>query len=106
MSRYIDADLLSTDIQRYQCVSCSAEYSKDNIRCSACEIAECLRMIDNAPTADVSEVKHGQLICVQAEPEKVRCDYCKTDYYSSDLLNIGADEGKVNFCPNCGAKLI
>ena len=54
MSRYIDADLLSADIQKYQCVSCSAEYSKDNIRCSACEIAECLRMIDNAPTTDVS----------------------------------------------------
>jgi len=77
--RYIDADLLFADIQNYLCVNCSAEYLKDNFRCSACEIADCLRMIDNAPTADVQEVKHGQC--------------------------IGADNEKVNFCPNCGTKI-
>lgn len=70
MPRYIDADLLSADIQNYLCVNCSAEYPKDNFRCSACEIAECLRMIDNVPTAGVQEVRHGQWVCIEAEPEE------------------------------------
>ena len=62
-------------------------------------------VIDGMQSEDVEPVRHGRWVCVEAEPEKVWCDYCKTDYRSSDLLNIGADDEKVNFCPNCGAKM-
>ena len=60
------------------------------------------QIVNDEPTL---EAEHGHWVCIEAEPEKVWCDNCKTVYRSSDLLNIGADEGNVNFCPNCGARL-
>lgn len=62
-------------------------------------------LIDSIKTHEVQPVKHGRWVCIEAEPEKVWCDNCKTTYRSSDLLNIGADDEKVNFCPNCGARM-
>lgn len=102
MSRYIDADVLISDSRI--CGNCK-DYELCDGNIAFCPNASARRAINDAPTTDVKPVRHGRLICVEAEPEKVRCDYCKTDYLSSDLLNIGADEEKVNFCPNCGAKL-
>lgn len=63
------------------------------------------QIIDDEPTIDAEPVRHGRWVCVEAEPERVWCDNCKTIYYSSDLLNIEADDEKVNFCPNCGARM-
>ena len=97
MPRYIDAD----ELKAYMCSVCeNREQCKD--RGTVCsDIAD----IDEMSTADVEPVRHGRWVCVEAEPEKVWCDYCKTDYRSSDLLNIGADDEKVIFCLNCGAKM-
>ena len=60
--------------------------------------------IDNIPTADVAEVKHGEWI-KDAEDftdgnSTHKCSYCGgfIDYY-----NGGADE--YNYCPYCGAKM-
>lgn len=69
-------------------------------------MAEIMEWIEHIPAADVQPVKHGRWVCVEAEPEEVWCDNCKTTYRSSDLLNIGADDEKVNFCPNCGARMV
>lgn len=57
MPRYIDADLMIADIQRYLCAYCSIHCNPTSFKNSACDIAECLRMIDNEPT-------------VEAEPDK------------------------------------
>ena len=65
MPRCIDADLMTADIQRYLCAICSIRCTPAKVKNSACEIAECLRMIDNAPTVDAEPVKHGRWIMVR-----------------------------------------
>lgn len=68
-------------------------------------VEDVLKLIIDAPIIKAEPIKHGRWVCVETEPEKVWCDNCKTTYRSSDLLNIGADDEKVNFCPNCGRKM-
>lgn len=96
MPRYIDAELMFADIQRYLCASCSICCSPADVKNSACEVAECLRMIDNAPTADVQPVKHGywEDYYVGDSLEGVICTACKkTCTYEFD------------YCPSCGARM-
>lgn len=50
MPRYIDADALIEDIKRIYCTDCN---NYNEIRCKACGTEDALRMIDDAPTADV-----------------------------------------------------
>jgi hypothetical protein len=50
--------------------------------------------IDNQPTADVAEVKHGKWM---KHGNEKKCSECQFIYYSNN------DEW--NFCPNCGAKM-
>lgn len=69
-------------------------------------VEDALKLIIDAPIIKAESIKNGRWVCVEAEPEEiVWCDNCKTTYRSSDLLNIGADDEKVNFCPNCGARM-
>ena len=61
--------------------------------CETCEIAERLRMIDNAPTADVQEVKHAHWYSpVSSDP----CEWCSNCQVRT---RWAFDEG---YCPNCG----
>ena len=61
-------------------------------------------IIENAPTADVVEVKHGMWIEYNYPgAECVYCSKCKEEYYPDDLL-LGANDYP-NFCPHCGAKM-
>lgn len=52
-----------------------------------------LRAIDNAPTADVQEVRHGKWKWY-SDMVDVRCDLC------GRFANQATD-----YCPNCGAKM-
>ena len=87
---YIEREALKNSL----CDVCNDEYSD-----SPCEPDDCfiIRVINEQPTADVVEVRHGERI-----PEyptgafMVRCSLCKT--LSSSDLNW-------NYCPNCGAKM-
>ena len=93
MPRYIDAYLLSSNIQKYLCKGCSTRCTPFEIKHSACEVAECLRMIDDAPTADVQEVRHGRWLD-HKHTDTVICSECKKCF---------CDEKP--YCPNCGAKM-
>ena len=60
-----------------------------------------LDLLDNAPNADVEEVKHGKWI------EKFKDGFC---YYDCPFCDDGyvvmeRDENKPNYCHNCGAKM-
>lgn len=91
MARYIDADLVIADLQRYLCANCSIHCNPISIKNSACDIAECLRMTDNAPTADVEPVRHGQW---DELATFLICSKCKKPF-----------KYQYSYCPSCGAKM-
>ncbi len=95
MPRYIDADLMTADIQRYLCANCSIRCTPAKFKNSTCEIAECLRMIDNAPTADVEPVRHGRW--VKIDDYVVTCSECGRLEKRLDALSYP-------HC-HCGAKM-
>ena len=61
---------------------------------------DAIELLENAPVADVQEVKHAKNIqnCFKWTFECSLCHWCDEDMYYID-----ASEFK--FCPNCGAKM-
>lgn len=53
--RLVDADSLYKGIEQQECNACE---SYNNVKCAACDIADCLRWISNAPT--IEYVTHEQ----------------------------------------------
>ena len=97
MAKYIDADELTEEIK-----SLSVMLGGKNVFKTAKESV--LRIIDDQPTADVVEVKHGEWIPVQYTYfglKRYECSECKDDeYWQKRYL-----EHKEKYCPNCGAKM-
>lgn len=65
-----------------------------------------LDRIDDIPTADVQPVRHGRWYRFQ----KVYIDPqtgmgFARDMYKCDACNVGEEETKMPYCPNCGAKM-
>ena len=62
------------------------------------------RAIDDTPTADVEEVKHGEWVPVQYTYfglKRYECSECRNDeYWQKRYL-----EHKEKYCPNCGARM-
>ena len=65
-------------------------------------IISCYYQVENAPAIDAEPVVHG------------RCNWCNGDYHTKIMAtairyhsngNMDGYELKVNFCPNCGAKM-
>ena len=62
-----------------------------------------LKLIKEAPTADVVEVKHGEWhLLYNCANEGVYCSVCHKKVYKTDYAN---QKIKSPFCPNCGAKM-
>ncbi len=62
------------------------------------------KVIENHPTADVQEVRHGEWVKKYLEHNQYlyRCSCCSAEvgkYYIEDF-------GHKNFCPVCGAKMV
>lgn len=95
MARYIDAEKID-----YSMVSIYWETDKDGKdiyrRCAVAFETN----IDEMPTADVEEVRHGEWIFKQRyyEADKCNCSLC-------GQLMTTAKGTRVNYCPNCGAKM-
>jgi hypothetical protein len=62
--------------------------------------AECVDLIDEAPTVDAVEVVHGRWEKAEYYGYML-CDKCKDVYIEECYLG----NGKWNYCPNCGAKM-
>ena len=102
MARYINAERLKDSLfAYYDCLGESANgrpYKGDTLM--DYEVVDMIEdCIDNAPTADVEEVKHGEWI----RPTKL-ADMMHHDIPHCSLCGeVPCDEGK--YCPNCGAKM-
>lgn len=101
MSRYIDADALKMDL--YSIATADCGYSADAL--AGLMIAE--NVIDNAPTADVAPVRHGQWERIGIRDRKGLtiypcCSACGmvSAAYRSEWEGL---RGAWKFCPNCGA---
>jgi predicted Zn-ribbon and HTH transcriptional regulator len=82
MARYIDAELIP--------------FSRDYSRFVATEDD-----VDNVPTADVVEVRHGEWV------EQIR-DYGKylvTEGYKCSNCGFELTDNDYKYCPECGAKM-
>lgn len=91
MARYIDADKINADyIQSYTA--------------NADIYLTVRKILSDAPTADVVEVKHGEWLPVQYTYfglKRYECSECNDDeYWQKRYL-----EHKEKYCPNCGAKM-
>lgn len=99
MSRYIDADNLINELS----AACMPIYEKGitGILGDNSSIAD---IINEQPTADVQEVKHGDWLKPGNDPidnKQWICSECKglteTAYYCGHCY--------YNYCPNCGARM-
>jgi hypothetical protein len=91
MSRYIDADKLGIG---------KADRKAFTIPEYADGWNSAIEIIQNAPTADVVEVRHGYNKDFDY-PSLFECSICGW----SDYDTYTGDTSEYNFCPNCGAKM-
>lgn len=84
MSRYIDAQKLKDAMNIEEDTN------------GYFNIMTALKCVDDAPTADVQEVRHGHWI--------FSGDYTSTCSYCNDDVDVD-HEKEPKYCPNCGAKM-
>ena len=91
MARYIDADKLALEVQRYLMPNV------DDDGTVTVENAEryFLNLIKKQPTADVVEVKHGEWKQVSGKYPPYICTSCNHIYNNKEY----------KYCPFCGAKM-
>lgn len=101
MTKYIDADNLINELS----ATCMPIYKKGitGILGDNSSIAD---IINEQPTADVQEARHGKWESTELMYENgcTRCSECKTEYYASDLEEICGDTFPI-YCPLCGARM-
>ena len=85
MARYIDADEV---LRHFSCTSCT-----DDI----------LEYLQEAPTADVVEVKHGEWYRHNKKEHGDTCYYCSA--CEKMALSDCLEWELTKYCPNCGAKM-
>ena len=68
------------------------------------DAAVVLRMIDDAPAADVAPVVHGRWIVRFDGPYNRRRCYCSHCEKNNGVGGIAKNQEKP-YCPNCGAKM-
>ena len=61
-------------------------------------------MIEDAPAADVVEVRHGEWVIKtdDYDNEYMMCSCCKDEFYPVDADTV---DSTPNYCPTCGAKM-
>ena len=99
MSRYIDADklyeLIRTNDYRLATINGSIDYGMFTIGIK--------QAIDEIPTADVAEVKHGEWeLFEDCANAGVYCTVCHKKVYREYYANV---KPKSKYCPNCGARM-
>ena len=88
MSRYIDAD------KAYEIASNHKDFEQ-----SIADLVSLKEVLDDTPTDDVAEGKHGYWVYNRGQAFGEPCYFC------SLCIDGGSNNGRDNYCPNCGAKM-
>ena len=94
MAEYINRNELLERMQKCYCGTCN-NYS--GMLCRSCLMDDALRDIEDAPAADVVEVKHGYWFDTYKGGSKKGCSVC---HCQADLSKQGKE-----YCSYCGAKM-
>ena len=100
MSRYIDADklyeLIRTNDYRLATINGSIDYGMFTIRIK--------QAIDEIPTADVAEVRHGKwLTCEEQFPDRKLTKKSNLGVFCNNCHSHA--DNMTDYCPHCGAKM-
>lgn len=69
---------------------------------SMADLTSLREVLEDTPTADVAEVRHGTWIANRSPVEvEFSCSECGFSYIEADSYQ----ECDYNFCPNCGARM-
>lgn len=107
MSRYIDAEYL---MKRYKAtcdIVCQYTKKQRYTMCISCGIGSAIEVLEDFPTADVAEVRHGRWI---EKPFEFRCGGITTYSSVTDTVCSVCGESAIEYaespyCPWCGAKM-
>ena len=94
MARYIDADKLTDKLEELQ--------FNAPVMTPVMKIYNVIELVEDQPTADVVEVKHGEWVLTKTEFGWNCCEY-PTEYKCSLCGRTAKQEEP--YCPHCGAKM-
>ena len=96
MSDYIDRDELIKHIK-----GLPTWWGDDSVGC-AFYLTRAITSIENAPVADVQEIKHGEWkLCYEDWRMQIAGDECS----ACGFQHYGTCISHYHYCPNCGAKM-
>ena len=93
MPKYVDADALLEQMKLR--------------RFFVGRLSDPICIIEDAPAADVAEVRHGRWVQSDLDKDFVTCSECKRMKLQNRMawnLNT-AEHWGLHYCPNCGAKM-
>ena len=100
---YIIREAFIDEVTKRYCSPCiEYGYDLDGEWCRDCVINGVLKMVRDAPAADVEPVRHGAWYqCFEdwrQQQEGNKCSVCGFEYYGTGIRTF-------HYCPNCGAKM-
>ena len=108
MKRYVDVDAFIKNRRSLYCFDCDRRknskgkivYEIGEAPCRACDTQNILDDLEDAPTADVQEVRRGKWIMKDGY---ITCNNCECKPYSNSM-HIDFDN-LWKHCPSCGANM-
>lgn len=104
MSKYIDAEKLTKDLERLCDIVCPYSKKQRDVMCKACLLGDAFELLDNQPAADVEEVRHGRWVKGDKMADYPRVPYKPWETYCSCCGEI-KEQSNDGFCGNCGTKM-
>lgn len=121
MSRYTDADALLDTVFEVHCKECDNRKGEKNGKyktiyelgeapCKSCGVNDMREYLEDAPTADVMPVVHGEwedkevfetAVEYIEQWQSARCSACGKYHTTPYMYHFDY----FNYCPNCGAKM-